>query len=385
MARYGLTAEAMKLLKSIETPMSREAFVERFSEGKAERAAELTMVWDQLGKAGLLKEASLTEQDPDFAQIFAGWRSQRGMLFDSARVRAFDAAIREAVKPGDRVIDVGSGSGILSLIAADAGASKVYALEATPMIEDARRIAEANGFGDVIEFIAGDAANFRADTPVDLVLGEWAGMYLLEEWRHFNAFARARDANLKPGGKVLPRYARLYLAPIDDSRLYVERGPGFWERPVWGFDFSLVHREGLDRVRRIIVQGAKQTLLAREKILTVDCATADAGAFFFEHEFDVFFPNHATCHGFLGYFELDLAPGHVLDTSPLSLDTCWHQSYFPMEQISLQGGDRLHVRVVSAPDGDTLSPVLTITAELLRDGMSTHRQERRYTLDDTRG
>jgi 2-polyprenyl-3-methyl-5-hydroxy-6-metoxy-1,4-benzoquinol methylase len=384
-ASCSLTLDALKLLKAIETPISREAFVARFSDGKAERASELGLVWDQLRETGLLKEVNSTGQPADFAQVFAGWRSQRGMLFDGARVKAFDAAIRSVVKPGDRVIDVGAGSGILSFIAAGAGASKVYALEATPIIEDARRIAEANGLANKIDFVPGDGALFKADAPADLVLGEWAGMYLLEEWQHFNAFARSRDANLKPGGKVLPRYARLYLAPIDDSRLYVERGPGFWERPVWGFDFSLVHREQLDRTRRIIVQGAKQTLLARAEVLSIDCATADAKAFFFEHEFEVAFPNHATCHGFLGYFELDLAPGCVLDTSPLSLDTHWHQSYFPMEQIGLQKGDRLHVRVTSTPDSATQTAVLTIAAEVFQGKVSVQRQERRYTLEDTRG
>jgi 2-polyprenyl-3-methyl-5-hydroxy-6-metoxy-1,4-benzoquinol methylase len=384
-ANFALTLEALKLLNALETPISREAFVARFWDGKAERASELDLIWDQLSETGLLKEVGSTGQALHFAQVYAGWRSQRGMLFDGARVKAFDAAIRSVVKPGDRVIDIGAGSGILSLIAADVGASKVYALEATPIIEDARRIAEANGLAEKITFVAGDAALFKADAPVDLILGEWAGMYLLEEWRHFNAFARSRDANLKPGGKVLPRYARVYLAPIDDSRLYVERGPGFWERPIWGFDFSLVHREQLDRTRRIIVQGAKHTLLAREEVVSIDCATADARAFFFEHEFEVAFPDHATCHGFLGYFELDLAPGYVLDTSPLSLDTHWHQSYFPMEQIALRKGDRLHVRVRSTPDSATQTAVLTITAEVFQGRNSVHRQARRYTLEDTRG
>jgi hypothetical protein len=217
------------------------------------------------------------------------------------------------------------------------------------------------------------------------VLGEWAGMYLFEEWRHFDAFARVRDKNLKPGGAVIPAKARVYLSPLDDSRLYVERGPGFWQRPVWGFDFRLVHENQLDRTRRIIVQAAKHTLLKPVDILTVDCSKADSRAFFFEYEFDHSFSHAATCHGFLGYFGLELAPGIELDTSPFSPDTSWHQSYFPMDEFRILSGDALVVRVRSTPDEFTASPVLSIRAELKRAGSTVTVRERVYTLDDTQG
>jgi hypothetical protein len=167
--------------------------------------------------------------------------------------------------------------------------------------------------------------------------------------------------------------------------VFVERGPGFWERPVWGFDFRLVHERQLDRTRRIIVQAAKHTLLGPVEILRIDCATADSQAFFFEHEFAHSFTHAATCHGFLGYFELELAPGIVLDSSPFSLDNHWHQSYFPMEQIHISGGDTLAVRVRSTADELTGSPVLTIGAELKRAGRTLTVQERLYTLEDTQG
>lgn len=385
MERKLLSAHAREVLRQLESPSSRAEFIAHFCSSRPQLVDKLGELWDQLDAMSYLEPASQTEQPQALAQVFSGWRSQRGMLFDAARVKAFNAAIQSTVRSGDRVIDVGSGSGILSFLAARAGASRVHALEATSIINDARRIAENNGLAGIVNFVAGDAAKFKAAEPVDVVLGEWLGMFVFEEWRHFNAFARVRDANLRPGGAVLPRRVRVFLSPIDDSRLYIERGPGFWERPVWGLDFGLVHKEQLDKTRRIIVQGAKQSLLAQQCLLSVDCATADAKAFYFEHEFEVSLPGRATCHGFLGYFELDLAPGCVLDTSPFSIDTHWHQSYFPMDQFVLDKGDTLWVNVSSTPDPLVETPVLTIGVKVFRKATLVHQQTRCYTLEDTMG
>lgn len=326
------------------------------------------------------------EAQPDFlARTFAGWRSQRGMLADVHRTGSFERAIAAIVRPGMTVADVGCGSGILSLFAARAGAARVHALEATRMIEDAAEVARANGFADRIAFVPGDARHFDAAGAVDAVIGEWIGMYLFEEWRHFDAFAAVRDRCLRPGGAVMPRRVRLYLAPIDDSRLYVERGPGFWERPVWGFDFGLVHRRQLDRTRRIIVKADHRTVLDTYPVLDLDCARADSRAYFFAHDFETRLSHAASCHGLLGWFELDLAPGVVLTTSPQSIDTCWHQSYFPFEQLQLLADDVLRTRVQTTPDADTGTPVVGLRVEQRRGEAIVALREHRYTLHDSQG
>jgi SAM-dependent methyltransferase len=330
-------------------------------------------------------DANANAQPEFLARTFAGWRSQRGMLADVHRTGSFARAIAAVVRPGMTVADVGCGSGILSLFSARAGAARVHALEATRMIEDAAEVATANGLDGRIDFVAGDARHFAAPGGLDAVIGEWIGMYLFEEWRHFDAFAAVRDRCLRAGGIVMPSRVRLYLAPIDDSRLYVERGPGFWERAVWGFDFSLVHRRQLDRTRRIIVKGDHRTVLDSYRILDLDCATGDSRSYFFDHRFETTFTHAASCHGLLGWFELDLAPGIVLTTSPQALDTCWHQSYFPFEQLQLRAGDRLATRIETTPDAETGTPVVGLTVEQWRDGTAVATREHRYTLHDTQG
>lgn len=77
------------------------------------------------------------------------------MLMDDVRTSTYrNAIINNSIDFKDKIVlDVGAGSGILSLFAAQAGAKKVYAIEASNMAENARILAEANGYGDIIEVI----------------------------------------------------------------------------------------------------------------------------------------------------------------------------------------------------------------------------------------
>lgn len=384
MPRFKLSMFAVQALELLQNGMDRDAFLKCCQDGGVD-TSPAAVLWDALESSGLLLEASATTQPNQLERAFSGWRSQRGMMADRARTLCFQRGIEAIVSEGMRIIDVGAGSGILSLIAARAGASRVYALESTAIHENGTSLAAHNGFADQIDFIQGDAADFQTSELVDLVMGEWAGMWLVEEWRHFDAFARVRDRTLAADGRVLPSAAALHLAPIDDSILYFQRGPGFWERPVYGFDYSLVHIQQLDRTRRIIVQGDRRALLDRYELLSVDCRTADSQSFFNDRHFETNFAYATTCHGFLGWFSLDLAPGITLDTSPDAPDTHWHQSYFPFEQIHIEVGDRLSTDAAVIPDPRTGSPMLKIAVALWREGVVATERQHIYTLDDTQG
>jgi hypothetical protein len=93
----------------------------------------------------------------------------------------------------------------------------------------------------------------------------------------------------------------------------------------------------------------------------------------------------ASCHGLLGWFEADLAPGVTLTTSPQALDTHWHQSYFPVEQLQLQPGDLLRTEVRALPDADTGTPLLDLRMAQHRGAHCVAVREHSYTLHDTQG
>ncbi|MEE9414925.1 MAG: 50S ribosomal protein L11 methyltransferase, partial [Acidimicrobiales bacterium] len=80
---------------------------------------------------------------------FAGLSEHEEMLSDHVRVNTYHAAIHNAVKPGDVVLDLGTGTGLLAFMAVKAGAAKVYAVEHSDFIDVAREIAQHNNITNI--------------------------------------------------------------------------------------------------------------------------------------------------------------------------------------------------------------------------------------------
>jgi predicted RNA methylase len=151
---------------------------------------------------------------PDKDRVFYNLRTHLEMLRDRVRCLAFQQALESVVRE-KTVLDVGCGSGILSLFAARAGAKQVFAvdMDVPPAAED---VAQANGLADRVQFIRGriEDAALPVDS-VDIIVSEWMGGLLLME-DMLPAVLHARDRWLKPGGLMLPDRARLFLAPLKE-------------------------------------------------------------------------------------------------------------------------------------------------------------------------
>ena len=126
----------------------------------------------------------------------------REYLSDPARVQAYERAIAATVRPGDIVVDLGAGTGILGMLACRAGAARVYAIEADGMIEVARALARANGLADRIVFLMQHSSEVKLPEQVDVVVGDLIGRMGFEAGV-FEAYAHARHW-LKPAGRVMP-------------------------------------------------------------------------------------------------------------------------------------------------------------------------------------
>ena len=179
----------------------------------------------------------------DFANYFCSYAQlyhQKQMLADHNRMAAYHSAIlgnQDAFR--DKVVmDIGTGSGILAVWAAQAGARKVYAIEYTDMAKHAATVMKANKVdhivtviqssveevvlpveedGLVVEQDAGGENGGESCRCVDIIVSEWMGYFLLRE-SMLDSIIRARDKFLKRRtGLMFPSHTTMYVAPVVDE------------------------------------------------------------------------------------------------------------------------------------------------------------------------
>lgn len=149
------------------------------------------------------------------------------MLDDELRMTAFQAAIGEAVRPGDTVLDLGTGTGILARWALQAGAARVYGIDLNEKVlaTATERLAEA-GFADRFIPLAGLSFDLELPERVDIVISEIMGN--LGDNENFSAIlGDARERFLRPGGTMLPRLVDSFLVPVTAESAHAQlTGPG---------------------------------------------------------------------------------------------------------------------------------------------------------------
>ena len=134
------------------------------------------------------------------------------MIADEPRVAAYTAAIRAAVRPGDRVLDVGAGFGFFSAIAARAGASRVDAVDSNPAVHLGPRLAAANGCADCITFHHSDVAQLTLPERADVVVSDLRGPTPLAG-RALALLIDVRHRLLRSSGIMIPSADTLFVAP----------------------------------------------------------------------------------------------------------------------------------------------------------------------------
>ena len=165
----------------------------------------------------------------------------RWMLADEARTEAYARAIRETVVPGDVVLDIGAGSGLLAMMAARAGASRVVACEENPALAaTAAEIVRRNGFGGVIEIVAERSTALdrsgALEGGADVVVSEIFSHNLLDEGAIRSLNHGMKDL-AKPGARIVPASASVKVALAE----FTGEAPPPPAR-VAGFDLSLFDR-----------------------------------------------------------------------------------------------------------------------------------------------
>ncbi|KAG0717943.1 Protein arginine N-methyltransferase 2 [Chionoecetes opilio] len=200
---------------------------------------------DEGGSGGALVGGAERTNEEYFAS-YEDVEIHRLMVSDAPRTQAYAAAIskNKHLFQGKVAMDVGAGTGILSMLLAAAGARRVHAVEASGMAGVIQQVAEDNGFGDVIQVHHAKVEDITlpADEKVDIIVSEWMGFYLLHE-SMLNSVISARDRFLSEDGTVFPSEARIYACPCSLQTLYREQ-INFWD-DVYGFNMTAVKNYAL--------------------------------------------------------------------------------------------------------------------------------------------
>jgi type I protein arginine methyltransferase len=274
------------------------------------------------------------------------------MICDRVRTGAFRRAIESVVRPCDVVLDLGAGSGILSVFAARAGAMRVYVVERTSIAGLAQELAAANGVAETVEVIHGDVIDVELPEHVDVIVSEWLGGFGIDEGMLAPVIA-ARDRWLKPGGTMIPHSVTAWVALVHD-RYLEETVDCLRENP---FGVSL---EGLveKTLNEIIYSGTFRHLAAKDTrsepsrlwttkadVISLEQAQAphQAETLLAVHE-------HGTANALALWFSAELAPDVSLSVGPGDPPTHWGMTTAPLRSpVHLMPGMVVRARVRTAP------------------------------------
>ena len=251
------------------------------------------------------------------------------MISDIARTSAYQRAIMNCAHliKDKIVLDVGAGSGILSIFAAKAGAKHVYALECSSICGLAREIVQLNGLSDRITFVQGKAEEVTLPgvETVDVLISEWMGYGLLYE-SMLDTVIYCRDRWLSADGVMFPDRAIIKAALVEDFE-FTDNSLLTW-KSISGYDFSDITTQV--RQESIVDVYAMDDLVSTECILwDWDLKKVTVKDVDFAANFTVKFTENSVAHSFLIYFDTPFPNSSaLLKTGPESRPTHWKQCAF---------------------------------------------------------
>ncbi|CAL5438101.1 unnamed protein product [Camellia sinensis] len=259
------------------------------------------------------------------------------MLKDAVRTRTYQNVIyKNPFLFKDKIVlDVGAGTGILSLFCAKAGAKHVYAshVECSHMADMAQEIVKVNGFSDVITVLKGKIEEIELPiAQVDIIVSEWMGYFLLFE-NMLNTVLYARDKWLVSNGVVLPDKASLYLTAIEDAE-YKEDKIEFWNN-VYGFDMSCIKKQSM--MEPLVDTVDQNQIVTNCQLLkTMDISKMAPGDASFAAPFKLVAERDDYIHALVAYFDVSFTKCHKLtgfSTGPRSRATHWKQTVLYLEDV----------------------------------------------------
>jgi predicted O-methyltransferase YrrM len=313
-------------------------------------AAIQTQIKELSRLAHTVEEALAREAQPDsdlFAEVArrAVPRWHFPMLNDTERNVAFVTALERLIPAGSVVLDIGSGSGLLAMVAARAGAARVYTCEENPLLaEIARQIISDHGMSDVITVLNKRSTELEIgrdlDSRVDVVVSEIVDCGLIGEGL-LPTIRHAREHLLAPGGLIIPESARLHGQLVSSPAIAGLNQVHY----AAGFDVSLMNVAATRGHFPVRLGGWPHELLSEPLELAAFDLTSDPlgpG----RRQLPVPVTASGEAHGLATWFEMELGAGVILSNSARNATSHWMQALIPFDKpATVTAGQQLSIEL----------------------------------------
>jgi protein arginine N-methyltransferase 1 len=293
-----------------------------------------------------------TERTSHFNAGFENANVHIRMLNDVERTTLYINAIQKTIRPTDVVVEIGTGTGVLAIAAAKAGAKKVYAIEAgKKMAQLAKANFKANQVDDKITLIEGWSTQVNIPEKATVLISEIIGNHPLDE----DILKYTKDAQkrfLTKNARMLPSHLKLMVSPVQiplelwSQHHFTAENVKKWEE-CYQINFSgLLTQDAGNSLRtfKIIKSAAKASKFLT---LTKPCQIADIDLLKIQSDYSEHYTLNAVANGILNgvivFCDIKLAEGIILSTNPKTAKEGFHWSTHIelMEKpINLQTGDR---------------------------------------------
>jgi type I protein arginine methyltransferase len=272
------------------------------------------------------------------------------MLGDPVRATAYLAAIRETVRPGSVVADVGAGPGALGVYAATLGARRVFLVEPDASVYAAAALAKENGVYERVEIIRAPSTEIDLPERADVIISDLRGVMPFHG-HHLAAASDMRRRLLAPGGVCIPRRDTVVTALVEDASLH-QHTVGAWA----GLRESL----SFDSFERMMANGWYRARASEDQLLTTPSTFVtldyDLPTPALVRRWEVTAIRDGTAHGLLVWFDAELTETIRFSNSPCAPPALYGQAFFPFTPaIELRRDEVLVLELRGVLSGDEYS------------------------------
>jgi len=353
---YYLGPHALAILDAFYQPVSVSEALKKLSATAAgvQDWMALTTTIVQLYDGGILRDVTQRERKLKTSKRGFGVPGMHvTMLNDRVRTSRFLTGIAEVVRPGDIVVDIGTGTGVLAIAAARAGARHVYAIEASAIGQVAEAIFRANGLEDRITLLRGWSTQIDLPERADVLVSEIIGNEPLGE----NVLEVTRDARkrlLKPEARLVPSKVEILGLPVtipqaefaNRTRALTAETLQNW-RSWYGINFDPLAETDQDSPPSFLIkpQNAKDWETLSEPIMMAEVDLREVERLMIDSSVTVDATSSGVLNGLLVYFELDIGPTTRLSTHPAQADRdcSWFSMVWVLDPLAIKVNDQLNV------------------------------------------